>query len=311
MAILAISTIASVSLTFQANSSPGLKSRLNFINFDQSRIQDLVLSAFSRNLISSGQIVRCICLLIIFAMMLNFIIFFFLSKDWLSSITSDSSQILLLEFSVYSLISSAIFVTFSGGIVDEYFSRYFLTSILMMMIFTSVFCVQIYSVFGKRFLNNTRLGTLLAIALLFLSSFSGWNLQSPNSQYDLTAKCLKDLRAKGIDLNAGVSDYWFGRSIDYLSSSPNRTYVALNTLDPFYWMTTDSYYNSSARYNYILLHTKPDQFNFNKESMQNFLPPPSMVYECQETDMDVYHYDNDSLDLLVRDSINKYLKTFK
>jgi hypothetical protein len=91
-----------------------------------------------------------------------------------------------------------------------------------------------------------------------------------------------------------------------LSSNPTRTFVALNSLDPFYWMTTKSYYNTKADYNFILLHTQPDQFNFNFESMKGFLPLPSRTFACEGTDIEIYFYENNSLDGIVQSAIRKF-----
>jgi hypothetical protein len=305
--VIPVATFLAIILTFQANSSRALESRFDLSKFDQSKIQELFLSAFSRNVISSGQTVRYISLLIIFIIVLNFFIFFLCPRIWLIGLNADYSLVLLLDLCIYSLIFSFTVATFSGGIVDEYFLRYFLPSIIMSMIFASVFGVQIYSLRRKSSSKKAKTGIILFSALLIFFSFSGKSFQSSTSPYGATAQCINDLRSRGIALDAGVADYWFGRSVDYMSSGSNRTYVALNNLEPFYWMTSDSFYKLEAYYNFIILHTTPDQFNFNSEAMQALLPSPSNVYKCQNTQMVVHYYDNESLDLLVQNQVEKYL----
>ena len=306
--ILPSSTISSVLVAASSNNSAGIRSRLSWSNFDFLKMQNLFLGSFSRNLLSSGVIVRFICLLFICVAFLSLFIFIFCSNDILIS-SNNSSLVLLLQISVSSLISSLICTFLSSGIVDEYFLRYFWPAIFMLMIFALALSVQIFSKFQRNIYRKLRIELFLISTLLIIFATTPSSIRNNDYRFANTAKCLEEIRTGGTKLNAGVADYWFGRSVDYLSSGSNRTYVALNSLAPYYWMTTDSYYKTDANYNFILLHTQPDQFGFNLENMKSLLPAPSRTFVCKDTDIIVYYYENDSLNILIREAKIKYFNS--
>ena len=305
-AILPFSTISALLVTARSTNSGGLQSRLDLSNFDFLKAQSMILASLSRNLVSSGVIVRIICLLIICIAFVSFFIFFLCRNDTLLNLNHSSSLLILLQVSVCSLLSSSILTLVSAGIIDEYFLRYFWPSIIMLLIFASVFSVQVFKIFQKNIYKKLRIELYVVLFLLILFGITSGSIQTQESSFQKTAKCLSEIRNSGVEMRSGVADYWYGRSVDYLSSSPTRTFVALNSLDPFYWMTTNSYYNSKLKYNYILLHTQPDPFGFNYESMKSFLPLPSRTFTCQGTDIEMYLYTNDSLNGLVQHAIKKY-----
>jgi hypothetical protein len=304
--ILPTATLFSFIVTTITQDSSGLRSRLNLLDFDFPKIENLFYASFSRNLVSSGTTVRFICLLFISCTILSLFVALFCRIDNLINSNQNILFELLLQISISSLITSLLFTFLSGGIVDEYFLRYFWPAIFMLMIFGSAFAAHIFKLFQKKVFINLRVEAILTAFLLIVFGVTSGSVPVKDTQFVSVANCLKDLRSNGVDLDSGVADYWFGRSVDYLSSSPNRTFVALNSLEPYYWMTTDSYYVKKANYNFILLHTQPDQFGFNFEIMGNLLPSSSRSFICQDTDIVVYFYENDSLNRLIQESIQRY-----
>ena len=304
--ILPVSTISSLLVTVSNENNGGLPGRLNISNIDILKVQNLTLAAFSRNLLSSGAVIRIISLLLICICFISLVLFLFLRSDILFNLAHDSNLFTLFQISVSSLLSSSILTVLSAGIVDEYFLRYFWPSLIMLLIFFSVICVNIFRNFQKTIYRKLHFEICLISFLVIVFGIMPGSIQSQESQFQKVAKCLTDKRSEGVKLRSGVADYWYGRSVDYLSSNPSRTFVALNSLDPFYWMTTNSYYNPKAEYNFILLHTQPDQFNFNFESMKGFLPLPSRKFSCEGTDIEIYFYNNNSLDRIVRSAIRKF-----
>lgn len=304
--ILPISTIFSLLLVIGSDNSNGLRSRLSLSNFDFNKIQGLVYASFYRNVLSSGTSVRIISLTAIFAVSVSLFFYFFTRKEVLLKLDDNPSLVLLFQISVTSLITSLVFTFLSGGIVDEYFLRYFWPAIFTIMVCVLIVFVHIFGITQKKILTKLRIEILLVSILLIIFGTSPGSIRSSEPKFLNTAQCIQDLRRSGVNLKVGVADYWFGRSVDYLTRSTSHTYVALNSLDPFYWMTTDNYYKEKNDYNFLLLHSQPDQFGFNFENMKSFLPNPSQTFKCPGTDIVIFFYDNGALNGLIQKAKRQY-----
>jgi hypothetical protein len=183
----------------------------------------------------------------------------------------------------------------SGGIADEFFLRYFWFAIFLNLLTSLALLERLYSRFARRSLKSRRVGFLIVCFLVLTSSLVERPDSTRGESFKSVANCLNELKTSGVNLGAGVSDYWYGRSIDYLSGGNNRSFVAFNNLGPFFWMTTKEFYYTSQVYNYALLHTLPDPFSFNLESMKDVIPVPSKSFVCDGTDIIVQYYDDNSL----------------
>jgi hypothetical protein len=73
-------------------------------------------------------------------------------------------------------------------------------------------------------------------------------------------------------------------------------------------MTSSSFYEQSSYYNYVVLRTSPDQFSFNANAMASVLPQPSQVFECHDSGVEVYYYENNSLDDVVEKAKRSWLE---
>jgi hypothetical protein len=273
----------------------GLVNRLKITEDELTLMKSLVTRSLSRNLVSSGFIVSVISLVCLALIFINFVFFALLEKRFLYEITQDSPIALLGRLSVLSLLSSVIMAFASGGIVDEFFLRYFWFAIFLNMLTGLALLGRLHSRFARRSLKSRRVGFLMVSFLLLTHSLVERPDSARGESFKLVANCLNELKSSGVNLGAGVSDYWHGRSVDYLSGRKIRSFVAFNDLGPFFWMTTKEFYYTSQVYNYVLLHTRPDPFSFNLESMKNVIPVPTQSFACDGTDIIVQFYDNNSL----------------
>jgi hypothetical protein len=295
------------------NPSNSFDNRLNVFEGNVHKFVIFAVDAISRNLFGSGYAVSLIAFSSMVIVFLGLILWVILGVSFLKRLDSGTEFVFLANFSLISLVSSAIFSVMSGGIVDQFFLRYFWTSLFLFAITAIALITLLVSNFGRHFFKASQFGIACIILMLTFYTFSTKPVYSEGSPFQKVAQCIVDLRTKGIDLKAGVADYWYGRSIDYLTDTKYRSYVALNTLQPFYWMTTrevllnpDKYGN--PYYNFILLHTQPDPFDFNQNKLQGFLPVFSRKFICTGTDVVVWQYENDLLHNVVQEQIQIFLK---
>jgi hypothetical protein len=305
-------TLSTIGATFLASTgslvssgSQGLVNRLNFSANEFEIIRSLAIKSLTRNLVSSGYVVGWTTFLCLFLLLFNLLIFVFIRPVFIESLSPNSPFLIVLKFSVFSLLSSIALTSISGGLVDEFFLRYFWLAIFLNLICGVMFLQLLFERFGKKFLEVKKIGVISVILLLVFYTILQKPASSKGEPYENTAKCLSVLKSSGVNLQAGVTDYWYGRSIDYLLKNKNRNYVAFNNLVPFYWMTSRDFYNDSLKYNYVLLHTSPDAFNFNFESMKDLLPVPSKTFGCNGSDISILYYSDDSLTDIVN-PVKKY-----
>jgi hypothetical protein len=173
----------------------------------------------------------------------------------------------------------------------------------MLASFVVIVFVESFQLVKKSVFSKMPLGFII----VFLTIVSLFNSAQPENRQvtsvQSVAKCITGLKEKGVNLEQGVTDYWYGRSVNYFIPNSKRNYVAVNSLQPFFWMTSRSYYTEPANYNWILLHTTPDAFNFNVNAMAGLLTTPSEIFKCQGTDLEIYYYSDNSLGKIIQESL--------
>lgn len=116
------------------------------------------------------------------------------------------------------------------------------------------------------------------------------------------ADCLKDIINQGTPLNAGVTNYWWARSVGF------RSNLELLPVDPHlrfsFWIATKGPLANAAhygrKYNFILLSTGKLGFDFSPESVAPNAPPGEQKFLCKNVDAQVWYYAGDQLDQLLR-----------
>ena len=308
------STFLAIFASSLLNPSNNLSARFGLSSGSLNSLKSLAMATYSRNLLNSGLIVSFLSIIGLCGIFLSLFSFFFLKNYWWLKFCPDPVFGGLLSLGIYSLVTSLLFTVLSGGIIDVYFLRYFWPSLFLVFIAYVAIITGVIEKYGKKIYRPNTLGLLLLVILLLFLYRVEKPIYNQNTPHQKVAKCISNLRNEGIPLKAGVSDYWYGRSIDYLSGSRFRSYVAWNTLKPYYWMTTkqpfvDSKMYNNQSYNYILLHTQPSPpFNFGVDQMTAILPNPTDKFLCDSSDMVIWYYNNGLLDLIVREKIQKFLK---
>jgi hypothetical protein len=306
-----VGTVLALFITSKTSSGSSLRSRLVFSDSELTLVQDFFMRAFTRNMINSGVIVRMIFIMALATMIILALAYFCFSIGSFPNFEHGRSFKMLLGFSLASLFSSATLTILSGGIVDEFFLRYFWPSIFFCGLSALFAVTELLRKYRNAHMRRYPIEIVVIGSILILYSISGKPIYNTGTPFQAAAECVVDLQTKGIKLESGVADYWYARSVDYLSSARTNTYAALNTLEPFFWMTTLETLRQETRYNYILLHTNPEPFNFNYENVKDWLPSPSQKFECARSDVVVYFYENDSLDSLVKESRLSFLSSLK
>ena len=306
-----LATVIALFVTTKSSSGSTLSSRLVFSDSEFAQVQDFFMKAFSRNMVHSGMIVRLITITAIATMLVLLFAFFFCSLRGFPNLENEQAFKLLLSFSAVSLISTTLLTFLSGGMVDEFFLRYFWPSIFFCSVSALFAVVEILRKRGKTYIRKIPVSIGLAGVILALYGLSGKPTYNIGTPFQAAAKCITDLQWKGVQLEGGVANYWYARSVDYLSSSGAKTFTALNTLEPFFWMTSLDSFNSQTRFNYILVHNNPEPFNFNYENMKGWLPDPSQKFECTEAGLTVFFYESNSLDKLVKESRSTFMKSLR
>jgi hypothetical protein len=304
-------TVVALFLTANTSSGLSLKSRVGSPGSGFVLAQELFVKAFTRNVIHSGLIVRFIFILTLASLI--FLLFGYFLCDYKSFPNPRVSKnfSLLFSFSITSLISSSLLTILSGGMVDEYFLRYFWPSIFFCGVTITFLVTEFLSKTRKDYLRGYRLEVLILGSILILYSIAGKPIYNNGSPFEATAKCLISLKVKGINLENGVADYWYARSIDFFSSGRIQIFPALNTLQPFYWMTSLESFKKDSYYNFILLHSSPEPFNFNYENMKEILPSTFERYKCMDTDISVYVYNDGSLNAMMQASRQSFMDSLK
>ena len=150
------------------------------------------------------------------------------------------------------------------------------------------------------------------------SYYDLFKLGTYSGREDNTASCLTLISNLGFKLKAGVSDFWNARGVTYRMENRISILPILNDGTPFFYMSTlgplkNSKHYGFDKYNFVIFHKNSiqDQFNFNSLTLGKFLPKPSKVYSCENSDKDIWLYNDESLDLFVKNKIDNFLSPNK
>lgn len=213
----------------------------------------------------------------------------------------------------------------SGGFADPWGFRYFLLP------FCLVFLVAILvldETISDNIRHNKKTNLLIAVFSLALILAAGLSAGYKNNSSPLkllsegvpkhpeesVANCLNALRASGIKINSGIADFWMSRGIRYRTNTDEMILPVTKDAKPFFHMATlgplryPQRYNMGI-YNFAILgnsgHGGP--FDFTEDTIGKLLPKKHNVYNCQNSDMQIWVYSDSSLDTMMRDITENFL----
>jgi len=128
------------------------------------------------------------------------------------------------------------------------------------------------------------------------------------------AACIKRVAGNGFEFHAGVGDFWHTRGLLNQTKIPSYILPVGSDLNPFFHMTTigpllnpEKY--GIAYYNFLILG-KPGSaspFDMRPETIGKWVPPPSEIIDCEDTDSILWLYDNRELDEFIQSKISFFL----
>jgi hypothetical protein len=280
------------------------------------RTNQAFFDLFKRNFLESGAVVSVLMSIFLALISLMILSAILSTSGWLKGNIVLGANDRWAVYSLITLFTTLLFTYFSGGIVDQFFLRYFWLPIFLALIWGVLTSNKLIDLIIARIPGLRCAPSLVVILMLTIFAVVDRPNYISTNIYQKTSSCISEIKSHGTKLESGVADYWYGRSIDYFSGQPISTYVALNTLEPFFWMTSYEPFiahvdQKKFLYNYVLLHTLSDQFNFNTNTMKSILPTPSKVFSCKDNEMVIWFYNNTQLDSLVRLKQSEFLKVRK
>jgi hypothetical protein len=161
----------------------------------------------------------------------------------------------------------------------------------------------------------------LALGLVVLISAARLTLRPPPANIDasaLAAGCLAQLENAGFPLKAGIADYWNGRGVHYQLPHRNPILVTTNTLAPDFHVSTlgpvmrPQNYPEHV-YNFAVLHGASEPANplYTAAAMRQVLPAPARVASCGNGRLEIWLYQDTSLDRAVKQAGADWLRLGK
>jgi len=213
----------------------------------------------------------------------------------------------------------------SGGFVDPWGYRYFALPIALGLL---LFVIRFDDIINKKISKNITAFNFMAIILLSIIVVLGvlsakklfFNSGRESVVYlfdkgirntsDDIADCIKREAEGGFEFQAGVADFWSSRGVIYKVENIPFILPVTNDLRPFFHMMTlgpllnPEKYGASP-YNFLIARKSGTitQFNMTPEAIGKFLPSPSRIVDCENTDSSLWLYNDLQLDEVIRNNI--------
>ena len=128
------------------------------------------------------------------------------------------------------------------------------------------------------------------------------------------AQCVS-AAGRDLGLHAGVSQYWLARGVQNWAPA-HPMFAVTNDMRPFFWMASigpirrPEHYRH--HYDFMVVQAggparEVDQFMFTPQVLRQVAPEPSRVHRCADAKVELWIYDDDRLDALVRDKAGDVL----
>ena len=215
--------------------------------------------------------------------------------------------------------TNALMVILSGGVIDSFGYRYLTFPLFLTVILTVILLDSEPAHIGKNWVRLNFLFALIVTGLCVQATcLSLYSHQSKNS----VATCISKIQDSTFIPKAGIADYWDARAVSYDLINKNPILAMTNDGTPFIWMSSLGMIrapleHTEYHYNFAILrepHNKSQiniQYKFSPRTIGKFLPKPTAVYKCNETDTQIWFYNNQTLDAWVKESMSKNIFLFQ
>lgn len=226
-------------------------------------------------------------------------------------------DLLICLFFVFVTGSSVFGSVLSGGFVDRYGYRYFETFIVVSVILFAVFLERQLSEKSKSIViaiivTISLIGTIMSVYLLVVSNkdreFSALIHEGAyNGEAKVTASCLDNAKLSGIDLKAGVADYWMSRGVMFYMRDPKFILQSTDTLKPFFWISSMAALKYPEKYgaevyNFVVA----DDGRYGKlmgydiATISKEIPGGYSIISCKGSTSSILYYSDDALNFRLK-----------
>lgn len=203
------------------------------------------------------------------------------------------------------LVVNVFGVVLSGGFADQYAMRYFVFPLALALVLCVIRLDQLLK--GRAWLTGASqlaLGAVIAVGATRLTLEPPPPIVGPSA---LAAGCLTRIEAAGFPLRAGIAEYWNARGVRYLLPAKNPILATDNKLAPDFHVSTlgpvlrpQDY--PAHHYNFAILYgaVEPADPGYTAATLRPALPPPTRVDNCGDGRLEIWLYQDDSLDRAVK-----------
>ncbi|NYE61685.1 hypothetical protein FHW58_002892 [Duganella sp. 1224] len=242
-----------------------------------------------------------------------------LRQQGLSIATGDWRFAAAAALLAVGLTINLLGVILSGGFGDPFALRYLALPIALALLL-AVIRLDLSPI--QRPMRALAIGAAqLALFAVVLVSAARLTLRPPPPIVDasaLAAGCLAQLESAGFPLKAGIADYWNGRGVRYQLPHRNPILVTTNTLAPDFHVSTlgpvmrPRDYPEHV-YNFAVLYgaAQPANPQYTAAAMRQALPAPARVASCGNGRLEIWLYQDDSLDRAVKQAGADWLRQGK
>lgn len=212
----------------------------------------------------------------------------------------------------------------SGGFVDPWAYRYFAFPIALGWL-AWVIAMDEKGVFARRKLGYVFILLLVLEAILGVVSAKRILADSGRSYADVSKSaslntsialghCIDQEARNGFAFDGGVADFWNSRETLYATRAPSHILTITNDLNPLFHMMTIGPLVNPAKYgiksyNFVIMRKSGtvSQFDLTPEITGKILPPPARIVKCDNTDSELWLYQDRALDNEVKKHIARFL----
>jgi hypothetical protein len=211
------------------------------------------------------------------------------------------------------LVVNVFGVVLSGGFADQYAMRYFMFPLALALVLCAIRLDQLLK--ARAWLTGAAqlaLGAVIAVGATRLT------LESPTpvaGDSTLAADCLARIEGAGFPLRAGIADYWNARYTHYTSPANNPMLATDNKLAPDFHVSTlgpvlrpQDY--PAHHYNFAILYgaVQAADPTYTAATLRPVLPAPSRIDNCGDGRLEIWLYQDDSLDRAVKQAGAAWLR---